>query len=84
VGSIGGAIVGLPVPLVGSAAAALLGGGVGAFAGAYLGESWANRPHGHSMEVAKGAFAGRLWGAVGKFAVGAIMLVLTALDALVV
>jgi hypothetical protein len=36
------------------------------------------------MEVAKGAFAGRLWGAVGKFAVGAIMLVLTALDALVV
>jgi hypothetical protein len=84
VGSIGGAIVGLPVPLIGSAAAALLGGAAGAFAGAYLGESWAHRPHGHSMDVAKGAFAGRLWGAVGKFAVGAIMLVLTAVDALVV
>jgi uncharacterized protein YqgC (DUF456 family) len=82
VGSIGGAIVGLPIALVGSPIAALLGGASGAFVGAYLGESWAKRPQGQSFEVAKGAFLGRLWGTVGKFAVGAAMLGVTAVDAL--
>ena len=81
-GSIGGAIVGLPIALVGSPIAAVLGGAVGAFVGAYLGETWAARPHGHKVEVAKGAFLGRLWGTVGKFAVGAVMLGITAMDAL--
>jgi uncharacterized protein len=83
-GSIGGAIVGLPIAIVGSPIAALLGGAAGAFAGAYLGETWAERPHGQSFEVAKGAFLGRLWGTVGKFAVGAVMLGVTAVDALFV
>ena len=83
-GSIGGAIVGLPIALVGSPIAALLGGAAGAFVGAYLGETWAERSHGHSVEVAKGAFLGRLWGTVGKFAVGAVMLGVTAVDALLV
>jgi uncharacterized protein len=83
-GSIGGAIVGLPIALVGSPVAALLGGAIGAFVGAYLGETWAERPQGHSFEVAKGAFFGRLWGTVGKFAVGAVMLGVMAVDALFV
>lgn len=83
-GSIGGAIVGLPIALVGSPIAALLGGAAGSFAGAYLGETWAERPLGHSVAVAKGAFMGRLWGTVGKFAVGAVMLGVAAVDALFV
>jgi uncharacterized protein YqgC (DUF456 family) len=83
-GSIGGAIVGLPIALIGSPIAALLGGATGAFVGAYLGESWAKRPQGQSLEVAKGAFVARLWGTVGKLAVGAVMLGVTAVDALFV
>jgi uncharacterized protein YqgC (DUF456 family) len=81
-GSIGGGIVGLPIALVGSPIAALLGGAIGAFVGAYLGETWAKRPGDHSLEVAKGAFFGRLWGTVGKLAVGAVMVGVTAVDAL--
>jgi uncharacterized protein len=84
VGSVGGAIVGLPIPVIGSMAAALIGGSVGAFAGAYLGEIQSERPHGPSVAVAKGAFFGRLWGTVGKFAVGAVMLSVAAVDALFV
>lgn len=82
VGSVGGAVVGLPIPIVGSMAAALLGGSVGAFAGAYLGEIQSERSHGPSVAVAKGAFFGRLWGTVGKFAVGAVMLGVATVDAL--
>ncbi len=82
VGSIGGAIIGLPIAVVGSPIAALLGGAAGAFIGAYSGEAWAARPHDHSVEVAKGAFVGRIWGTVGKFAVGAVMLGILAVDAL--
>lgn len=81
-GSIGGAIVGFPVPVVGPVIAALLGGAGGAFAGAYLGEKSIERPHSESMAVARGAFAGRLWGTVGKFAVGAIMLGVMTVDVL--
>lgn len=84
VGSIGGAVIGLPIPVVGSMAAALLGGSAGAFAGAYLGEVQSKQPHGTSVAVAKGAFFGRLWGTVGKFAVGAVMLGVATVDALIV
>lgn len=83
-GSIGGAIVGVPIPIVGSLIAALVGGAAGAFAGAYLGETWKQRPHAAGMAVGKAAFIGRLWGAVGKFAVGAAMLGVLTVDALFV
>ncbi len=83
-GSVGGAIVGLPVPLVGSLAAALFGGAAGAFAGAYLGETWKERPHASGVAVGKAAFMGRMWGTVGKFAVGAVMLGVLTVDALFV
>jgi uncharacterized protein YqgC (DUF456 family) len=82
-GSIAGAMIGLPIAIVGSPIAALAGGAAGAFLGAYVGETWVGRPHGHSMEVAKGAFAGHVWGTIGKFAVGAAMLTLVTIDALI-
>ena len=63
---------------------ALLGGSLGAFAGAYLGELWSEKPHAAGYAVGKAAFIGRLWGTVGKFAVGAVMLGVAAADALFV
>lgn len=83
-GSIGGAIVGVPIPIIGSLISALVGGAAGAFAGAYLGETWKERPHATGMAVGKAAFIGRLWGTVGKFAVGAVMLGVLTVDALFV
>jgi uncharacterized protein YqgC (DUF456 family) len=83
-GSIGGAAIGAPIPLIGSLVAALVGGSAGAFAGAYLGEASIQRPHGERVAVGKGAMIGRLWGTVGKFAVGAVMLAVTTVDALFV
>jgi uncharacterized protein YqgC (DUF456 family) len=81
-GSMGGAAVGVPIPLIGSLIAALVGGSLGAFAGAYLGETWSRRPHGESVATAMGAVKGRLWGTVGKFAVGGVMLGVVTADAL--
>jgi uncharacterized protein YqgC (DUF456 family) len=85
VGAIGGSIVGLaigtPVPILGSFVMALLGGAAGAFAGAYLGEAWKGRPEDQRIAAGRGAFAGRIWGTVGKLAVGAIMLAIIAWDA---
>jgi uncharacterized protein YqgC (DUF456 family) len=83
-GSIGGATLGVPIPVIGSLVAALVGGSVGAFAGAYLGESSLNRSHTERLSIGKGAVIGRLWGTVGKFAVGAVMLAVASVDALLV
>jgi uncharacterized protein YqgC (DUF456 family) len=80
-GSIGGAAMGVPIPVIGSLVAALVGGSVGAFAGAYLGESSLERSHMERLSIGKGAVIGRLWGTVGKFAVGAVMLGVAAVDA---
>ena len=83
-GSILGATAGIPVPLIGSMIGALAGGAAGAFAGAYLGELWSQRSHATGVTVGKAAFFGRLWGTLGKFALGAAMLGVTAADALFV
>jgi uncharacterized protein len=83
-GSILGATAGIPIPIFGSMIGALLGGSVGAFAGAYFGEVWSERPHAHGLNVGKAAFIGRLWGTLGKFVVGAVMLGVAAADALFV
>jgi uncharacterized protein YqgC (DUF456 family) len=82
-GGIAGATAGLPIPVIGPIVGAVLGGALGAFGGAYLGETWKGRTHGESMLAGRGAFSGRLWGMVGKIAVGAVMIVLLGLDALV-
>jgi uncharacterized protein YqgC (DUF456 family) len=81
-GSIIGATAGLPIPIFGSMVGALLGGSVGAFAGAYVGETWKERGHATGVAVGKAAFIGRLWGTIGKFAIGAAMLAVAATDAL--
>lgn len=83
VGAVVGSVLGLmvPVPIIGSFVMALLGGALGAFGGAYLGETWKGRPEGERVAVGRGAFAGRIWGTVGKLAVGVIMLAILAWDA---
>jgi uncharacterized protein len=82
VGSIAGIAIGLPIPLLGSFVMAIIGGAAGAFFGAYVGEAWKGRPHDARIAAGRGAFSGRIWGSVGKLAVGAIMLVIVAWDAL--
>ena len=81
VGSIAGAIVGVPVPIVGSLIAALGGGAVGAFCGAYLGETWKGKSTSETLAVSKAALIGRLLGTVGKLAVGVVMIVVITTDA---
>jgi uncharacterized protein len=81
IGSILGLTVGLPIPILGSFVMALLGGAAGAFFGAYLGEAWKGRAHEERVAAGRGAFSGRIWGTVGKLAVGAIMLVMVTWDA---
>jgi hypothetical protein len=81
VGSIVGLGIGTPVPIIGSLIMAVLGGAAGAFAGAYLGEVWKGRDEPERLAAGRGAFFGRIWGTIGKFAVGAIMLAIVAWDA---
>jgi hypothetical protein len=81
VGSIIGLGVGAPILIVGPLVMAVLGGAAGAFAGAYLGEVWKGRAESERMAAGRGAFFGRIWGTVGKFAVGAVMLAIVAYDA---
>jgi hypothetical protein len=83
IGSITGLAIGAPIPILGSFIMAVLGGAAGAFAGGYLGEAWKGRTEEERIAVGRGAFAGRLWGTVGKLAVGAIMLAILAWDAFV-
>jgi uncharacterized protein YqgC (DUF456 family) len=85
VGAIVGGIVGLgigaPIPIIGSLVMAVLGGAAGAFTGAYLGEVWKGRDEPERLAAGRGAFFGRIWGTVGKLAVGAVMLAIVAFDA---
>jgi hypothetical protein len=76
-GSMVGFVVGLPIPIVGSLAAAVLFGGAGALVGAILGESWKGRDFDASLEVGKAAFIGRVLGTVAKMIVSTIMVVVT-------
>ncbi len=73
VGAIGGMFVGLPIPIVGSVIASLLLGGVGACAGAALGERWVGKDWDGSVRVGVAAFWGKLLGTFGKAICGAIM-----------
>lgn len=82
VGSIGGAVAGLPIPVIGSAVAAVMGGAIGAFGGAILGELWKGRATHQQLEVGRAAFLGRLFGTMGKLVVGAIMIVIAVVDAI--
>jgi uncharacterized protein YqgC (DUF456 family) len=81
VGSIAGLTAGVPIPIIGPFVMALVGGAGGAFLGAYIGESWKGRPEAERVAIGRGAFAGRIWGTVGKLATGAAMLAIVAWDA---
>ena len=77
VGGVAGLFVGLPIPIIGPLVGAVLLAGVGAFAGAVLGEQWKGRDLDESMRIGHAAFWGRVLGTVAKSAVGAIMVVAT-------
>lgn len=81
-GSIAGALGGLPLPVAGPILGALIGGGVGAFAGAWLGEMWKHGLADRSINVGWAALIGRLLGTVGKLAIGAVLVVATAIHAI--
>jgi len=81
VGSFTGLAIGAPILILGPFVMALLGGAAGAFAGAYVGEAWKGRTEEARIAAGRGAFAGRIWGTVGKLAVGAIMLAILTWDA---
>ncbi|MEX2606338.1 MAG: DUF456 family protein [Kiritimatiellia bacterium] len=68
-------------PLVGGIIGIFVVAGLGALAGAVLGETWKGRALGESMRVGRGAFTGRILGTLGKTFVGSLML-MTALLAL--
>jgi len=80
VGSVLGLVVGAPIPVIGSFTMAVLGGATGAFVGAYLGEAWKGHDESQRMAAGQGAFLGRVWGTLGKLAVGAAMLAIVAYD----
>lgn len=86
----GGALVGtaagsflIPIPFVGTVVGAVGGGALGAFGGAYLGETWKGRSEQERMAISQAALVGRLFGTVGKLAAGSIMVVISALDVFV-
>jgi uncharacterized protein YqgC (DUF456 family) len=83
VGGVIGLFVGVPIPVVGSLAAAILFGGLGALVGAFIGESWKGQDFDTSLQIGRAAFVGRVLGTLGKLIVGAVMLVVL-LAALVV
>jgi predicted membrane protein len=69
--------------VIGSIVAALFFGGVGALAGAMIGDVWAGSSFEQSWRVGQAAFWGRLLGTLGKIIIGSIM-VSVVLAALVV
>lgn len=77
VGSIVGAFVGIPVPVVGPVIGSLLFACLGALVGALIGERLHGSNLNKSIKVGGAAFAGRLFGSLGKIAVGSVILVIT-------
>lgn len=82
-GAIFGAIVGIPIPAVGSIIAAVLFGGLGATAGAMLGEWSDGKTWRDSWAVGHAAFWGRTIGMFAKLGAG-LLVVTVVLVALVV
>ncbi|MBI3861721.1 MAG: DUF456 domain-containing protein [Planctomycetia bacterium] len=81
-GSITGTMLGtfIPIPLVGNLIGAVAGGAAGAFGGAYAGEYWKGKSEKDRLTVSSAAMVGRVFGTVGKLGIGAIMVVVTAVD----
>jgi uncharacterized protein YqgC (DUF456 family) len=77
-GGMFGLFVGIPIPFIGSLVGAIVFAGLGALAGAVLGERWKGRTLDQSLRVGKAAFWGRLLGTLGKTLAGALMIALIA------
>jgi uncharacterized protein YqgC (DUF456 family) len=77
VGGVVGLVVGVPIPLIGQLVAAIVFGGLGALAGAVVGETWKGRDLDASLEIGKAAFIGRLLGTAAKMIVCTLMVVVT-------
>ena len=80
IGSIIGGIAGLsliPIPVIGWIVGPILFACVGALLGAILGEKLVGTTTGKSLKIGGVAFAGRLFGTLGKLAMGSAMVVVT-------
>ena len=75
VGSIGGAFLGVPIPVFGSMIGAVAGAAGGAFAGAWIGEGQLGRSMVERVAVGKAAASGRVLGTIGKLLVALVMVV---------
>jgi uncharacterized protein len=82
-GGFAGFFVGIPIPVIGPLIVSILGGAAGAFIGAYVGETWKGRTESEKIAAGHGAFMGRIWGTLGKLAVGAVIVALIAVDAFI-
>ena len=80
VGSLCGATLTFPIPLVGPILGVIAGGCLGAFLGAFAGELSKGKTSGKSATVGLAAMIGRLLGTVGKLLIGAVMVVVVAVD----
>ncbi|WP_436716550.1 DUF456 domain-containing protein [Roseiconus lacunae] len=83
VGAVVGGIVGVPIPVVGQIFAAIIFGGLGAAFGAMYGEWTDGRAWRDNWNVGQAAFWGKLFGTIGKFSVG-LLIVLTVVVAVCV
>jgi uncharacterized protein YqgC (DUF456 family) len=66
-------------PVIGGIVGIFVVAGLGALAGAMLGETWKGRGFEESMRVGRGAFTGRILGTLGKTLVGSLMLMIALL-----
>lgn len=77
IGAIGGAMIGIPIPILGSAIAAIVGGALGAFGGAAFAEHTRGERAGHSLKVGQAAFWGRILGTGIKTIIASIIAAVT-------
>lgn len=83
VGSLVGASALAVVPVLGPIVGAVGGGALGAFAGTFIGETWVGKHPNHSYAASRAALFGRLFGTLGKFLVGAVMVAVVTLDSFI-
>ncbi|QDT01553.1 DUF456 domain-containing protein [Adhaeretor mobilis] len=74
-GAIGGAGLGIPIPVIGSLVGAVLGGACGALGGATLAELTRGETSQQSLRVGRAAFTGRMLGTGAKALFATVMLI---------
>jgi uncharacterized protein YqgC (DUF456 family) len=73
-GAIIGGIVGVPIPWIGSMIGVIFFSGVGAMAGAFIGEFSHGKQIQQSFQIGRAAFWGRILGTLSKVLIASIML----------